>query len=331
MPSTHRGHSSKMNYYTPSSTNLFVRYLPREVDDDGLRELFSPYGSITSSMVMRDIHSGHSIGTAFVRFSKHAEAVRALAGVHGMPLLGKTVAVMWAKQQHDDTPAGQQRLKMNKLFLRNVPVDVTEDDLVCAVRACGSVLRVSLHSDTTPVEEPSRVRRIAFVTFAEAGAAEAALRLLHHTCPFRSCCGVPLMGKLSEDYRQKARGVPLNVTPRGSECWRTPRSAAGAAAGAAAAVDTPRSLCSVATPGRGVYSHCSDSMTCAVLSVESAELDGELAMSASQYCCSGGDYALACRSRLYTPVAPCVLVAPELSLYRHNPYDAACVWVMPEE
>ncbi|KAG5480989.1 hypothetical protein LSCM1_06663 [Leishmania martiniquensis] len=64
--------------FTPSSTNLFIRYLPREVDDNRLREIFSVFGNITSSMVMRDIHSGQSLGTAFVRYEAHEEAVRAL-------------------------------------------------------------------------------------------------------------------------------------------------------------------------------------------------------------------------------------------------------------
>ncbi|KAG5507552.1 hypothetical protein JKF63_06501 [Porcisia hertigi] len=195
-------------HYTPSSTNLFVRYLPREVDDNRLREIFSAFGNITSSMVMRDIHSGQSLGTAFVRYEKHEEALRALYDAQGMPLFGKTVSVQWAKQQHDSTPAGQDRLRMNKLFLRNVPLEVTKEELVDLVKSCGSVIKVTMHGDTTPVTDPAFCRRIVFITFAEPGAAEAALRAVHNTCAFHQCRGVPLMGKLSEDYTQKMRTPP---------------------------------------------------------------------------------------------------------------------------
>ena len=191
--------------YTPSSTNLFVRYLPHEVDDERLRQIFSVYGSITSSMVMRDIHSGMSLGTAFVRFSRHQEALRALCEAHGLQLFGKSISVQWAKQQHDVTPAGQDRLKMNKLFLRNVPMDVTADQLVELVRDCGDVVKVTLHNDTAPFQDRCRVRRIAFIIFDNYGAAETALRKLHNSFPFLSCDGIPLMGKLSEDYKSKER------------------------------------------------------------------------------------------------------------------------------
>ncbi|KAG5480988.1 hypothetical protein LSCM1_06662 [Leishmania martiniquensis] len=192
-------------YYTPSSTNLFIRYLPREVDDNRLREIFSVFGNITSSMVMRDIHSGQSLGTAFVRYEAHEEAVRALRDAHGMPLFGKTVSVQWAKQQHDGTPAGSDRLRMNKLFLRNVPLEATEGDLVDLVSSHGSVVRVTMHNDTAPLADSTERRRIAFITFENFGAAEAALRAVHNTCAFPQCRGIPLMGKLSEDYTQKVR------------------------------------------------------------------------------------------------------------------------------
>ncbi|KAG5507551.1 hypothetical protein JKF63_06500 [Porcisia hertigi] len=190
---------TQMQFYTPSSTNLFVRYLPREVDDNRLREIFSAFGNITSSMVMRDIHSGQSLGTAFVRYEKHEEALRALYDAQGMPLFGKTVSVQWAKQQHDSTPAGQDRLRMNKLFLRNVPLEVREEELVDLVKSCGSVIKVTMHGDTTPVADPAFCRRIVFITFAEPGAAEAALRAVHNTCAFHQCRGIPLMGKLIND------------------------------------------------------------------------------------------------------------------------------------
>lgn len=43
-------------------TNVFVKYLPAELDDDGLRDLFAAYGEIVSSKVMVDHQTKTSLG-----------------------------------------------------------------------------------------------------------------------------------------------------------------------------------------------------------------------------------------------------------------------------
>ncbi|TPP53309.1 RNA recognition motif family protein [Leishmania donovani] len=191
----HRGRPSVATA-ADSKLNLLVRFLDHGVDDSQFRVFFEPFGEITSSMVMRDIFTGESRGFGFVRFARSADAARALRECDGKRLGGKAVNVIWAKQQHDDTPAGQERLKMNKLFLRNVPLGVTEAELVALLRVYGTVTEASLHSDKIPAARHAPARRIAFIMFADEGAAEAALRGVHNTCPFPTCNGIPLMGKL---------------------------------------------------------------------------------------------------------------------------------------
>jgi hypothetical protein len=46
-------------------TNVFVKYLPAEIDDEGLRALFAPYGEIISSKVMIDHQTGMSLGYGY--------------------------------------------------------------------------------------------------------------------------------------------------------------------------------------------------------------------------------------------------------------------------
>ncbi|KPI85939.1 hypothetical protein ABL78_4982 [Leptomonas seymouri] len=236
---------TEMQFYTPSSTNLFVRYLPREVDDNRLREIFSVYGAITSSMVMRDIHSGQSLGTAFVRFSNHQEALRALCEAHGMPLFGKCISVQWAKQQHDVTPAGQDRLKMNKLFVRNVPMDVTEQELIDLVSSYGTVKKVTLHNDTAPIVDLKARRHIVFITFMEEGAAESALRAVHNTCTFKQCCGVPLMCKLINDAIKSKKHRLRSVSMGSQSNEMSPGAVVTPASASGSAVDgsTPTTIC----------------------------------------------------------------------------------------
>ncbi|KPA78456.1 hypothetical protein ABB37_06083 [Leptomonas pyrrhocoris] len=195
--------NGRVNTGTESRLNLLVRYLDHTVDDDQLRRYFAQFGDVTSSMVMRDILTGESRGFGFVRFVRPAEAMRAMAATDGKKIGGKAVNVLWAKQQHDMAPAGQERLRMNKLFLRNVPMDVSEQQLVSLVRHCGDVTEVSLHNDRISASCHAPSRRIAFIVFNTEGAAEAALHAVHNTCPFRSCHNIPLMAKLSEDYKAK--------------------------------------------------------------------------------------------------------------------------------
>ncbi|CAG9577874.1 putative RNA binding protein [Leishmania major strain Friedlin] len=214
-----------------SHVNLFVRHLPLELNEEKLRAMFAPFGEIVNSAIMRNIHTGVSLGTAFVRFAKHEEAMRAMeAFAGGRSVTGsKRVTVQWARREHDKAPSGDERRKMRKLFIRNVPKDVTQEMLMALFTQHGSVKSVSTHRDTAAANavsqpggggataaveaDPSSLsghdsvaagsstddRRIAFVTFEQEGVAEQATAAVHNTMPFASCQGIPLMVKLAED------------------------------------------------------------------------------------------------------------------------------------
>lgn len=205
-----------------SRVNLFVRDLPQDLNEDKLRGMFSPFGEIVNSAIMRNIHTGVSLGTAFVRFAKHEEALRAMESFAGGRAVAgsKRVTVQWARREHDKAPAGDERRKMRKLFIRNVPKDVTQEMLTALFSQYGPVKSVSTHRDTAAanaVSQPSGAaaeaadgpaahdagnpedRRIAFVTFDMEGVAEQATAAVHNTMPFASCQGIPLMVKLAED------------------------------------------------------------------------------------------------------------------------------------
>ncbi|XP_061370192.1 polyadenylate-binding protein 5-like [Gastrolobium bilobum] len=64
-------------YEKLQGTNLYVKFLDDDVDDEKLREVFSEFGTITSCKVMLDAH-GHSKGCGFVAFSTLEEASKAL-------------------------------------------------------------------------------------------------------------------------------------------------------------------------------------------------------------------------------------------------------------
>ncbi|KAH9598781.1 RNA recognition motif domain [Trypanosoma melophagium] len=188
-----------------SHANLFVRHLSRLVNEDELRRIFAPYGEILSAAVMRNIHTGENLGTAFVRFATTEQARTALVECNGRSLFGRTISVHWAKKQHDDTPVGEARKKIFKLFVRNIPLDITVDDLTTLFQQYGPVKDVTLHKDTAAVADRRLERRIAFVAYLVEGAAERAAECVHNTRPFASSGSIPLMVKLAEDLPARSR------------------------------------------------------------------------------------------------------------------------------
>ncbi|KAK4477027.1 hypothetical protein RD792_016229 [Penstemon davidsonii] len=81
-------------------SNLYVKNLDDSFDDDKLKELFSPFGSVTSCKVMRDPR-GISIGSGFVAFSSPEEASRALSEMSGKMIVNKPLYVALAQRKED--------------------------------------------------------------------------------------------------------------------------------------------------------------------------------------------------------------------------------------
>lgn len=79
--------------------NLYVKNLQDEVDDDMLRELFTPYGTITSCKVMKDDKTSKSKGFGFVCFSTHEEATRAVTEMNNKMVKSKPLFVALAQRK----------------------------------------------------------------------------------------------------------------------------------------------------------------------------------------------------------------------------------------
>lgn len=57
----------RSNMQELDNTNVFVKYLPPEMKERELSNLFSPFGGIVSAKVMVDPHSGSSLGYGYVK------------------------------------------------------------------------------------------------------------------------------------------------------------------------------------------------------------------------------------------------------------------------
>ncbi|KAJ6836763.1 branchpoint-bridging protein-like [Iris pallida] len=74
-------------------TNLYVGHLPHSVDDKKLVELFSPFGQICESQVIRDKNTGLSRCYGFVKYVDHINATTAVTQMNGYKIDGQMLVV----------------------------------------------------------------------------------------------------------------------------------------------------------------------------------------------------------------------------------------------
>ncbi|KAF6088842.1 poly(A) binding protein cytoplasmic 1 like [Phyllostomus discolor] len=94
-------------------TNVYVKNLQVDVDEQGLGQLFSPFGKMLSVKVMRD-DSGCSRGFGFVNFEKHEEAQKAVTDMNGKEVSGRLLFVSRAQKRAERQNELKQRFEQMK-------------------------------------------------------------------------------------------------------------------------------------------------------------------------------------------------------------------------
>jgi len=82
--------------------NLYVSNLGFHVNDDDLRNLFSAYGTVTSAKVIADRETGKSRGFGFVEMPVDEEGKKAIAGLEGKEVEGRSISVSVARPKTDN-------------------------------------------------------------------------------------------------------------------------------------------------------------------------------------------------------------------------------------
>jgi RNA recognition motif-containing protein len=89
--------------------NIYVSNLSFNVQDEDLREFFTPFGEVTSAKVINDKLTGKSRGFGFVEMSDNTASAKAIAELDGATVDGRDIKVMEAKPREDrpreDRPA----------------------------------------------------------------------------------------------------------------------------------------------------------------------------------------------------------------------------------
>lgn len=81
--------------------NIYVGNLSRETTEDELRQVFEPFGQVTSANIIKDRYSGESRGFGFVEMTTKSEAQAAINGLNGTSLGERTLSVNEARPRSE--------------------------------------------------------------------------------------------------------------------------------------------------------------------------------------------------------------------------------------
>lgn len=81
--------------------NIYVSNLSFNVQDEDLREFFTPYGEVTSAKIITDKFTGKSRGFGFVEMPDTAAAQKAIAELDNGTVEGRNIKVMEARPKED--------------------------------------------------------------------------------------------------------------------------------------------------------------------------------------------------------------------------------------
>ncbi|WP_374949870.1 RNA recognition motif domain-containing protein [Mucilaginibacter sp.] len=85
--------------------NIFVGSLPYSLQEADLQELFEAYGEVSTVKIIIDRESGRSKGFGFVEMSDDEAAQKAISGLNGSEVSGRSIAV----SQAEDKKPGDRR------------------------------------------------------------------------------------------------------------------------------------------------------------------------------------------------------------------------------
>jgi len=79
--------------------NMYVSNLSFHTSESDLRNLFSPFGNVTSAKVIMDRETGKSRGFGFVEMDVDAEGQAAMKALNSKEIEGRTLSVSIAKEK----------------------------------------------------------------------------------------------------------------------------------------------------------------------------------------------------------------------------------------
>ena len=152
-------------------TNVFIKNLPNEWEDDDVKKFFGECGEIASAVVMKSAE-GKPKGFGFVNYKTHEEAAKAIEELHGKEVEGKTIFVGRAQKKRDRERELREKFEAMKveraskfvgvnLYVKNLDDAIDDDKLREAFMPFGTISSAKVMKD-----EKNISRGFGFVCFA---------------------------------------------------------------------------------------------------------------------------------------------------------------------
>lgn len=93
--------------------NIYVANLGFDLQDADLKDLFTPYGEVTSAKIIMDKMTERSRGFGFVEMSDDAAAKKAIAELNGSTTAGRPLTVNEAKAKPGNDFGGRGERNFN--------------------------------------------------------------------------------------------------------------------------------------------------------------------------------------------------------------------------
>jgi polyadenylate-binding protein len=147
----------------PKWTNIYVKHLDKSVDEEQLKAMFTPFGTVTSAVIMRD-ENGESKGFGFINFEINEAAKKAVEEMNDKEIDGKQVYVGRAQKKSErerelkDMFQKIQKERQSKyqgvnLYVKNLDESINDEQLRQEFSHLGTITSAKVMTDEKGVSK----------------------------------------------------------------------------------------------------------------------------------------------------------------------------------
>ncbi|BFZ25122.1 hypothetical protein BsWGS_28163 [Bradybaena similaris] len=202
----------------PDAIKMFVGQIPRNWDENDLKNMFEEFGPIHSMNILRDKATGQSKGCCFVTFFTRKGALDAQNALHNiktLPTMHHPIQMKPADSEKKGGAYGEDR----KLFIGMLSKKFNENDVRVMFAPFGAIEECTVLRDHTGTSS----KGCAFVTFGSRQCAQNAIKSMHHSQTMEGCSS-PLVVKFADTQKEKEqrKAQQMNQTS-----WSAPSTFGG--------------------------------------------------------------------------------------------------------